>query len=107
MNKADRFAAIVTSLKGLPKVSVGASKRGFGSSALCVSKKIFAMVSSKGDFVVKLPKDRVSALVAARAGSRFEPSKGRVMSEWVVVDPDWTGDWLSLAREAMKFVNGR
>jgi hypothetical protein len=107
MNTEERFASIVTLLKGLPKVSVGASKRGFGSSALCVSKKIFAMISSKGRFVVKLPKHRVDELVAAGSGSRFEPARGRVMNEWLAIDPDWDGDWLSLAREAMRFVGGR
>jgi hypothetical protein len=104
MNPEERFVIIVKSLKGLPLVSVGASKRGFGSSALCVSKKIFAMISSKNRFVVKLPKSRVAELVAVGAGSKFEPSPGRVMSEWLAVDPEWDGDWLSLAREAMKFV---
>ena len=104
MSPEERFAKIVMSLKGLPKVSVGASKSGFGSSALCVSKKIFAMISSKGRFVVKLPKHRVVALVVAGAGSRFEPARGRVMNEWLAVDSDWDGDWLLLAREAMRFV---
>jgi hypothetical protein len=103
MSPDEQFSKIVTSLKGLPKVSVGASRRGFGSSALCISKKIFAMISSSGRLVVKLPKQRVGELVAVGAGSRFEPSRGRVMNEWLAVDPDWGGDWLSLAREAMKF----
>jgi hypothetical protein len=104
MSPEERFENLITSFKGLPKVSVGASKRGFGSSALCVSKKIFAMVSSKGRFVVKLPRHRVGELVAAGAGSRFEPARGRVMNEWLAVDPNWEGDWLSLAREAVRFV---
>ena len=107
MTTEERFAEISTALRGIPGVSVGASRKGFGSSALCVSKKIFAMVTSKGGFVVKLPKDRVAALVAARAGSRFEPARGRFMNEWIVVDPDWNGDWLSLAREAMRFVRNK
>jgi len=107
MNLEDRFSNIVTSLKGQPKVSVGSSKSGFGSSALCVSTRIFAMISSRGRFVVKLPKQRVSELVAVGAGSRFEPSRGRVMNEWLAVEPDWDGDWLSLAREAMKFVGNK
>jgi hypothetical protein len=104
MSPEERFANLVASFKGLPKVSVGTSKRGFGSSSLCVGKKIFAMVSSKGRFVVKLPKHRVGELVAVGAGSRFEPARGRVMNEWLAVDPNWDGDWLSLAREAKTFV---
>jgi len=29
------------------------------------------------------------------------------MNEWLAVEPDWDGDWLSLAREAMKFVGNK
>ena len=39
------------------------TRRGFGSGALKVNGKIFAMMSSKGKFVVKLPKKRVDDLV--------------------------------------------
>ena len=104
MTSEERFATIVRALKRSPRVSVGASKKGFGSSALCVGEKIFAMISSKGEFVVKLPKARVDALVADGGGSRFEPARGRVMKEWLAVDAASTDDWLSLAREALKFV---
>jgi hypothetical protein len=104
MTQEERFAKVASSLKRSPKVSLGSSKKGFGSSALCVGEKIFAMISSKGGFVVKLPKERVDALVTAGAGSRFEPARGRVMKEWFVIDPDSKVNWLSLAREAMKFV---
>src|SRR6185295_458309 len=51
------FGAIASALAGEPNVSVGSSgKKGFGSSALQVGGKIFAMISSNGSFVVKLPK---------------------------------------------------
>ena len=91
--------------KRSPKVSLGASKKGFGSSALCVGGKIFAMIDSKGEFVVKLPRERVDALVALGVGARFEPARGRVMKEWLAVDPASNEEWLSLAREAMRFVS--
>jgi len=104
MNPDERFAKIVAALKRSPKVSAGAAKKGFGSSALCVGGKIFAMISSKGSFVVKLPKARVDALVVSGTGTRFEPAKGRVMKEWLAVDPASDTDWLPLAREALKFV---
>ncbi len=42
-------------------------------SALKVDGKIFAMWSSKGAFVVKLPKTRVAALVADGKGEYFDP----------------------------------
>jgi hypothetical protein len=104
-----RYAHIVKALTKDDGVTVGAEKKGFGSSALQVNGKIFAMLSSKGHFVVKLPRDRVDALVESGAGVRFDPGHGRVMKEWAVIDPSSKepsskDQWLSLAREAMRFV---
>jgi hypothetical protein len=48
---------------------------------------------SKGRLVVKLPRQRIDALVATGAGERFDPGHGRLMKEW-----------LPLAREALAFV---
>ena len=104
MTSEEKFAKIISALKREPKVLVGAAKKGFGSSALCIGGKIFAMLSSKGAFVVKLPKNRVDVLVRLGTGARFELGRGRVMKEWLVVDSAAEDDWLSLAREAMKFV---
>ncbi len=100
-----RFARVVAALARRAGVTQGGSKKkGFGSSALCVNDKIFAMVSSRGNFVVKLPKDRVDALVAAGTGTRFDPGHGRLMKEWLAVDATAEADWLSLAEEARAFV---
>ena len=107
MTTEEEFRKIVGALKRRPGVSVGEAKKGFGAGTLCVGGKIFAMISSKGGFVVKLPKERVDALVASKTGVRFEPARGRVMKEWLVVDPGLSSEWLSLAREALKFVGGR
>lgn len=38
---------------------------------------MFAMVSSNGNFVVKLPKQRVEQLEGSGAGRRFDPGHGR------------------------------
>jgi|SRR5438128_10107880 len=101
----ERFARIVRSLKKTPKVTLGSShKKGFGSSALCVHDRIFAMISSKGEFVVKLPMDRVDALVASGTGERFTPGHGRVMQEWLAVPAASSANWLALAKEARSFV---
>ena len=106
-----RFADIVASLRRKPGVtapsSASAGGRGaFGSSGLKVHNKVFAMVSSRGDFVVKLPRSRVDALVASGDGTRFDPGRGRLMKEWLVVSPTSKIDWLSLAKEALAFVGG-
>lgn len=74
----------------------------FGSMGLKVGGKVFAMLV-KGRLVVKLPKERVEALVASGGGEYFDPGHGRIMKEWVAVEPG-NGDWQSLAREAKHFV---
>jgi hypothetical protein len=104
-----RFAAIVEALVGNPGVTRSSdepqAKKGFGASGqLKVNDKIFAMLV-RGKLVVKLPKPRVDALIAAGAGERFDPRHdGRLMKEWLVVAPTFGEEWLPLAREAMEFV---
>ena len=78
-------------------------RKGFGSGALKVNGKIFAMMSSKGKFVVKLPKKQVDELVGDRKGERFDPGHGRVMKEWFAVGTDEV-NWVELARDAYQFV---
>jgi TfoX/Sxy family transcriptional regulator of competence genes len=102
---AARFAAIVEELARMPGVTHSKpGRRLFGSSALKVHDKIFAMVSSSGEFVVKLPKARVDALVATGAGERFDANRGRPMKEWLEVRSQSAEEWLGLAREALEFV---
>ncbi|MFI4887490.1 MAG: hypothetical protein ACHP7B_01945 [Burkholderiales bacterium] len=100
-----RYAVIVETLRGESGVTVGsAGKKGFGSSALQIDGKIFAMVSAAGAFVVKLPRERVDALEASGIGRRFDPGHGRLMKEWLSVESRSRADWLSLATEAMRYV---
>jgi hypothetical protein len=99
------FSAIASALAGEPNVSVGSSgKKGFGASALQVGGKIFAMVSSNGSFVVKLPRHRVEELEAEGVGHRYDPGHGRLMKEWLSLGTASSKDWLALAREALRFV---
>ena len=53
--------------------------------------------------MVKLPKQRVDELAAARAGTYFDPEHGRLMKEWISI-PAGKADWVELAREAHRFV---
>lgn len=102
---ARRYSAVVVELSKSVKVQLkGASKNGFGSQALRVRGKIFAMLSLKRQFVVKLPRDRVDELVASRCGSRFESGQGRAMKEWFVPGPKLASSWIALAKEAFSFV---
>ena len=76
---------------------------GFGASALKVGGKIFAMMSSRDKFVVKLPQERVDALVTARKGAYFDPGHGRLMKEWLEMRSG-QALWVGLAKEARAFV---
>ncbi len=101
----DRYAALVDEFLGQPGVLQGG--QGFGSQGLKVHGKIFAMLV-RGRLVVKLPKAQVDALVAAGDGTRFDPrNDGRLMKEWLVLDPTTQDRWLSLAREALAFVGAQ
>jgi hypothetical protein len=105
MSPEERFQKVSSAMRRHANVSLGATK-GFGSSALTVGGKIFAMLAPKHGFVVKLPKARIDELVESGDGSRFEPGPGRVMKEWFVADAKSGLDWTALAREAMEFVVG-
>jgi hypothetical protein len=101
-----RFGAIAKSLTTLEGVTRGSGRRGFGSDALQVDGRIFAMLSH-GRFVLKLPSERVAGLIARGDGAPFDAGKGRPMKEWVVLEPHTSRRWPSLAREAVAFVGGR
>jgi hypothetical protein len=94
----DGFALVASAFADDRQVSPTGSGKGFGSGARKVNGKIFAMMSSKEHFVVKLSEERVNALIAAGSGTRFDPGHGRLMKEWLVVaDRKF---WVPLAREA-------
>jgi TfoX N-terminal domain len=99
-----RFAILVDELSRVPDVTPPSDGKAFGSSGLKVHGKIFAMLVG-GSLVVKLPRARVDALIAAGDGERFDPRRdGRAMKEWLVLDPASAEDWLTLSREALAFV---
>jgi hypothetical protein len=98
-----RFARVAAAFARKRGVTQGGDK-GFGAGALKVNGKIFAMISSKGNFVVKLPKDRVDDLAMRGAAERFDPGRRRIMKEWAVITGN--ADWVALAKEACEFVKG-
>ena len=77
---------------------------GFGSSALRVDGRIFAMLV-RGRLVVKLPSARVTSLVESGAGIPFDANKGTPMKEWFSLDPVSNLEWERLADEAYAFVS--
>ena len=107
-----RIAKLVEVFRADPKLravaetfdasSASRQPRKFGSNGLKVDGKLFALFT-QGTLVVKLPKDRVAALVAKGDGKPFDPGHRRLMKEWLtVVSPKLS--WSALAKEAHAFV---
>jgi Ser/Thr protein kinase RdoA (MazF antagonist) len=80
--------------------------RGFGSGALKVDGKIFASLSH-GRLLIKLPADRVRALVEANHGEPFSTGPGRIKKEWITVAPSGLEEWLDLADESKRYVSSK
>jgi hypothetical protein len=98
----ERYEDLVDELIGMPGVTPPRGGGGFGRSALRFDNKIFAMLV-RGRLVLKLPAERINALIAAGAGVRFDANKGTAMKEWLSLDPGSPQPWLPLAREALDF----
>jgi hypothetical protein len=97
------FAAIAKRLARRKDVTLGSGRRGFGSDALQVGGRIFAM-ARRGGIVLKLPAARVSELIDSGTAAAFDAGKGRPMKEWAVVRNADHDLGLALAEEALTFV---
>ena len=96
------FDALATAYEARPDVSRGMM---FGSAGLKCSGTFIAFVGHDGRLIVKLPQDRVSAVIAAGAGDPVQPG-ARPMREWVGVplgENDGTAHWRELLDEAYEF----
>ena len=98
----DRYDNLVDELVGIAGVTPPRGNGGFGRTALRFRNKIFVMLV-RGQLVLKLPAERVDALVAAGDGVRFDANKGTPMKEWLSLHPESGEPWLRLAREALDF----
>ena len=97
-----RFSKVVAAFATYRDVTCE-SKKGFGAGSLKVNGKIFAMIASKGQFVVKLSAPRVTELVSDRYGEPFEPRPGKPMKEWLSI-ASAQANWVEVARAAYRFV---
>jgi len=100
----DRVVAAFLEIDGVTPPG-STSRRQFGSNALRINGRIFAMLV-RGALVAKLPAKRVAAAIDRGEGVAFDANKGRPMREWMTVPPDSTLDWLEIAREALTYVGG-
>ena len=99
---AELFSALCAEYAEVTGLSVPSGGRGFGSEALKVNRKIFAMLVS-GRLVVKLPRARVTELVETGRGQHFDSGKGTPMKEWVTLTGD-EAQCRALLVEAQAFV---
>jgi hypothetical protein len=109
-----RVASLLEALRSDPKLAPvvrefengSKTKQGrkFGSNALKANGKLFALFT-QGTLVVKLPNERVAALVAEGIGTPFDPGHGRLMKGWLAVASP-RASWLALTKEAHGFVSG-
>ncbi len=107
ITQEERYAMLVAEFLSNPDVTPpqneSQSKKRFGWSALKINNKIFAMLV-RARLVVKLPQQRVDELIDSGVGERYDPGRGRLMKEWLIVEPSSEEQWLPLAREALEFV---
>ena len=102
LDYAELFSALCAEYSGLTGITVPDGGRGFGSSALKINDKIFAMLAG-GRLVVKLPRARVAELIETGRGQPFDSGKGTPMKEWVVLTGD-EAECRALVVEAQAFV---
>jgi hypothetical protein len=107
VDAAERFAAMVVAAAGEPDVQPPGfgGGRGFGSEALRLGGSIVAMLV-QGRVVLKLPGDRVAALIASGDGAPFDAGRGRPMREWVALTGDPSRDAV-LLQEALQLARSR
>ena len=76
-----------------------------GGASVRSAGEFVGMPHHKGDgIVMKLPRDRVDALIYAGDGAPFAPA-GKVFREWVLVEAHDEDRWVELLRESLAFVN--
>jgi TfoX/Sxy family transcriptional regulator of competence genes len=100
MDADQQFESIADVFRADPHITTA---KLFGGSALRVGQKVFACFY-KGKLVLKLPRERVAALVQAGDAQHFDSGTGRPAKEWVAIEPSRWVEWQSLAEEAKVFV---
>lgn len=92
----DPYASVKAHFEKVAGVTVNAGR---GAQGLKVGAKMFAMFS-KGDLLLKMPPERVAALIAAKRGLPYDPGTGKVMKNYVVIPAAKKRSWIKLCEEA-------
>ena len=99
-----RYANVVAHLRCYPGVKVTVLKeRGLAPTALSVQGQIFAMLSTTGELILKLPSAPPAALTLSEWRRRSLPTQNAPVGGWVVVRDDLKDEWLTLAEAARYF----
>ena len=105
LSPAQRFDDLVGRFAGIPDITPPGIGAGFGSSAMRMNGRIFAMLVRE-QLVVKLPAARVAQLVEGGEGTNFDANKGVPMKQWLALNTSSDQPWIALATEALAFVRG-
>lgn len=74
----------------------------FKATSLCVAGKVFVMVV-KERLVLKLPAARCAELTAEGVGALHDLGNGRLMKEWLALEPGAGARAVALAKESRAF----
>ena len=103
-NADELFGEIIQVFLSDQKVS---QSKMFGSPGLKIKGKVFAFLM-KDKLILKLPKEKVDELVAAKKGKHFghmfAPNNWKPMKEWIEVILNDERACLKLTQEAKDFV---
>jgi hypothetical protein len=102
VDHSELFEALCAEYAGVTGISVPGGGQGFGSQALKINSRIFAMLAG-GRLVVKLPRARVAELIETGHGQPFDGGKGTPMKEWITLTGD-EAECRALVVEAQAFV---
>lgn len=99
----DSKPAVVEPLAPLVRAfAKDAAVTAFNATSLCVDRKVFVMVVRER-LVLKLPAERVAGLVAQGVGALHDLGNGRLMKDWLALDPAAASQALALAKESRAF----
>jgi hypothetical protein len=80
---------------------------GFGTGSLFIGRKMFGVLDESKGLVLKLPPERVRALIDAGVGAPWHPGQGKPLKEYVAIPMGHSARWLALARESRAYMGSK